>query len=636
MFEIKRAHSFAIASTFAVLAGCGPGGGDGWKSKNAEVIAAQKLTLRERAIPPTGVDLRLDGGKVYDSMDVPLINLADGVTARVAWGSGALLEQLEMKPGAVYPELAMTGEVITVVEKGEATATVDGKAIELRKNSILYLTEGMKRTLKAGAAGFQALDVFSPVRADHLALAGGKIPGAEGGKFPDQGIQPSLTPAVAYNLEELQLTPLTPVQEGNSYKRHGASARLVWGRNAMLSLLRMDPGATFAHHTHPEEQLMIALRGALTQGVMDGKSPMDGVKRSINFLPSQMVHSAVMSEFGADAMDIFWPVRKDYIERQEKQLSLYREVIAPEARPVKLAEGFTFSEGPTWISGRLYFSDMFFKDPKNGDWTGSPAQSRTIVMEPGGKYRELAKGMQTNGTIASRTGNLLVCDMFGHRVIEVDKTTGKVLRTVLDKVNGKPIDGPNDLVMDAKGGIYVTDPQFTPEKEKNQPGKQVYYVAPDGAAKVVIPAGEYAMPNGIEVSPDGKTLYVNNTWFAPGENFLWAYDIQPDGSLTGKRKFAMLNLTPEVLSAAEPANRFDSRADGMAVDTDGRVYVATLSGAQVFDKTGTYVGTIWFPQYPVSCAFGGKNLDELYCVAESSAWKIQTRVKGFRHPGGLN
>ncbi|MBM3739588.1 MAG: SMP-30/gluconolactonase/LRE family protein, partial [Acidobacteria bacterium] len=186
------------------------------------------------------------------------------------------------------------------------------------------------------------------------------------------------------------------------------------------------------------------------------------------------------------------------------------------------------------------------------------------------------------------------------------------------------------------GGIYVTDPQFTPEKEKNQPGKQVYYVAPDGAAKVVIPAGEYAMPNGIEVSPDGKTLYVNNTWFAPGENFLWAYDIQPDGSLTNKRKFAMLNLTPEVLSAAEPANRFDSRADGMAVDTDGRVYVATLSGAQVFDKTGTYVGTIWFPQYPVSCAFGGKNLDEFYCVGESSAWKIQTRVKGFRHPGGLN
>ena len=96
--------------------------------------------------------------------------------------------------------------------------------------------------------------------------------------------------------------------------------------------------------------------------------------------------------------------------------------------------------------------------------------------------------------------------------------TGRVVRVVLDKINGKPIDGPNDLVMDAKGGIYITDPQFTPEAQKSQPGKQVYYVAPDGTAKVVIGPGEYAMPNGVELSPDGKTLYVNNTWQKPGEN----------------------------------------------------------------------------------------------------------------------
>jgi gluconolactonase len=620
-----------VSALAAFCCACG-GGGDSWKAKNAAIIAEQKLPMRERAMPTTGVDLKLEGGKVYDSKDVPSIQLGEGVTARLAWGSGAMLEQLEMKAGSKYPELAMTGELITVVESGEATAIVDGKTLELKKNSILYLTEGMKRSLTAGADGFKALDVFSPVRADHLALAGGKISGPEGGKFPDQGITASLQPGVVYNLEELQLTPLTPLEQGHTYKRHGASARLVWGKNVMLSLLRMDPRSSFPNHIHPEEQLMIALRGSLTQGVMDGKHPMDGEKRTINFLPTNMVHSAVMSEFGADAMDIFWPVRKDYIEKQEKQMALYREVIAPDARPTKLAEGFTFSEGPTWLGGKLYFSDMFFQDPKKGDWTGSPAKSRLISMEPGGKYKALSSGMQTNGTIASRGGNLIACDMFGHRVIEVDRNSGKVLRTVLDKVDGKPIDGPNDLVMDLKGGLYVTDPQFTPEAQKSQPGKQVYYVAPDGSAKVVIPAGEYSMPNGVEISPDGKTFYVNNTWFSPGENFLWAYDVQADGSLNNKRKFAVLNLTPEVLSAKDPAQRFDSRADGMAVDTDGRIYVATLSGVQVFDKSGTYVGTIWFPQYPVSCTFGGPKLDQLYCVGESSAWMIQTKVKGFRFP----
>ena len=138
------------------------------------------------------------------------------------------------------------------------------------------------------------------------------------------------------------------------------------------------------------------------------------------------------------------------------------------------------------------------------------------------------------------------------------------MRVVLDKVNGKPIDGPNDLVMDAKGGLYVTDPQFTPEAKKSQPGKQVYYVAPDGTAKVVIGPGEYAMPNGVELSPDGKTLYVNNTWPQPGENFVWAYDVADDGSLSNKRQFAMLNLTPEVLGRRQPGRpvRFARRWHG--------------------------------------------------------------------------
>ena len=147
--------------------------------------------------------------------------------------------------------------------------------------------------------------------------------------------------------------------------------------------------------------------------------------------------------------------------------------------------------------------------------------------------------------------DLIVCDMFGHRVVEVDPATGRVGRVLLDTINGKPIDGPNDLVMDAKGGLYITDPQFTPEAKKSQPGKQVYYLAADGTARVVIGPGEYAMPNGVELSPDGRTLYVNNTWLQPGENFVWAYDVAADGSLSNKRQFAMLSLTPDVLEASQ-------------------------------------------------------------------------------------
>jgi gluconolactonase len=349
-----------------------------------------------------------------------------------------------------------------------------------------------------------------------------------------------------------------------------------------------------------------------------------------------MVHSAKMGDTGADQIDVFWPVRPDYIERAEKQQALFSQVVSADAKPQKLAEGFTFTEGPTWLKGKLYFSDMYFKNPAAGDYTGSPARSRLIVMQPDGKYRVLSNGMQSNGTVAAKNGNLIVCDMFGHRVVEVDPATGRVLRVLLDKINGKPIDGPNDLVMDAKGGLYITDPQFTPEAQKSQPGKQVYYVAPDGTAKVVIAAGEYAMPNGVELSADGKTLYVNNTWQKPGENFIYAYDVADDGSLSSKKQFAKLDLTPTVLEAAKPEDRLDSGADGSAVDTDGRYYAATRTGVQIFMPDGTPVGTIFVPQYPVSITFGGPNNDILYMVGESSVWSIQTKVRGFRLPDGLN
>jgi len=313
---------------------------------------------------------------------------------------------------------------------------------------------------------------------------------------------------------------------------------------------------------------------------------------------------------------------------------LYSQIVG-DAKPKKLAEGFTFTEGPTWLKGKLYFSDMYFKNPAAGDYTGSPMRSRLIVMEPDGKYRVLSNGMQSNGTVAAKNGNLIVCDMFGHRVVEVEPA-GRVVRVIIDKINGKPIDGPNDLVMDAKGGLYITDPQFTPEEHKSQPGKQVYYVAPDGTAKAVVGPGEYAMPNGVELSPDGKTLYVNNTWQSPGENYIWAYDVADDGSLSRKRQFAKLDLTRAVLDAAKPEDRVDSGADGSAVDTEGRYYVATRTGVQIFMPDGTYAGTIFVPQYPVSITFGGANNDILYMVGESSVWSIQTKVRGFRLPEGMN
>jgi gluconolactonase len=624
-----------LAVSLAPLAACSSSDEPEWADRNQRVVDQRGITGRTRELPAVSVPMRLRAGEPIERSGLPTVTIAPGVVATLGWGRGALLERVEMNPGAVYPAQTLAEELIILVQDGSATITFDGKTADLAKDHVIYLQPGTIRSLTAGPKGWKAFEIYSPVRLEHLALAGENTAGVSAA-FADQGVTPSLPPGVVVNLNAIQRTPLTDPVADRSYRRSTALAHLIWGKNAQISLIRMDPGSEIALHRHPEDQLTHTIRGTLDQGVMDASFPASGAAGHMLYLPGGMVHSAKLGEHGADQLDVFWPVRPDYTERAQKQRALFEQIVATGATPTKLADGFTFTEGPTWLKGRLYFSDMFFQNPAANDWTGSPARSRLIAMEPDGKWRILSTGMQSNGTLAGKNGNLLVCDMFGHRVVEVNPATGRVVRVILDTINGKPIDGPNDLVMDAKGGLYITDPQFTPEATKSQPGKQVYYVAPDGTAKIVIGPGEFAMPNGVELSPDGKTLYVNNTWQQPGENFVWAYDVAADGSLSNKRQFAMLNLTPEVLDAANPADRFDSRADGTAVDTDGRYYVATKTGVQIFLPDGTYAGTIWVPQYPVSITFGGANNDVLYMVGESSAWAIQTKVRGFRHPEGMN
>ena len=607
--------------------------GPPWADRNQRVIDQHQVAGRARELPRVAVPIALDPGVPVERAALPTITIAPGVAAELAWGRGALLERVEMRPGAVYPRQTLNEELILIVQDGSATIEFDGTKTELAKDHVLYLQPGATRSVTAGPNGWTAFEVYSPVRLDHLALAGQPTSGVNA-SFPDQGVAPSLRPGVVVNLNEIQWTPLTDPVAGQSYRRSTALSRLIWGKNAQISLIRMDPGSEIARHRHPEDQLTHTVRGSLAQGVMDGSFPASGAVGHVLYLPGGMVHSAKLGDTGADQLDVFWPVRPDYVERARKQQALYEQVVALDAKPAKLADGFTFTEGPTWLADRLYFSDMFFKNPAANDWTGSPAKSRLIVMQPDGTWRVLSSGMQSNGTLAAKNGNLIVCDMFGHRVVEVNPATGRVVRVLLERIDGKPIDGPNDLVMDAKGGLYITDPQFTPDAAKSQPGKQVYYVAPGGTARVVIGPGEFAMPNGVELSPDGKTLYVNNTWQQPGGNFVWAYDVAGDGSLSNKRQFAMLNLTPEVLGAGAPADRYDSRADGTAVDTEGRYYVATKSGVQIFLPDGTYAGTIWMPQYPVSVTFGGARRDVLYMVGESSVWAIPTKARGYSATGG--
>ena len=612
-----------------------------WKAISEKIIKEQNIEGRIRNdIPETNVVSNLKPGVVTNITNLPITEIAPGAKARLYWGKGNLINWMTLEPRADIPMETLPSERLMFVMKGSVDQLINGSFVTMRalereepdginggtpKIEFVFLEKGSENAVKAGDEGAEILEVYWPVRLDYMEKAGApNFPSnVPMGNYP---FEPSVEPNKVYNLYDKQFTELVP----------GANARLISGRGTQLSFLRMDPGSTFGHHIHPEEQVMIVLRGWIDEIILDSVHRME--KGAILYLPANMVHGGTNGPFGCDVLDVFWPPRPDYTENMAKRLAAYHTII-PEDSEVELVvdgakdgPGLNFTEGPTWLNGKLYFSSMYFDQ----EWNGDPKRSSLVEMDPDGTYQYISHGkMQSNGTIHLGNGNLAVCNMFGHRMVEMT-TKGKFVRTLASMYNGKPLDGPNDLVIDAKGGIYFTDPQFTPDKEKNQPGRSVYYLTTKGKVIRIIEPNDFAMPNGVLLSPDGKTLYVNNTyddeeWWnvdSNKDNFVWAYDVNDDGTVSNGRKFAKLYLTTEVLNRKSKT----SGADGMTIDELGNIYVATYMGLQIFNQKGEFIGIVNFPIYPVSCCFGDEDMKTIYATCYDKIYKIRTNVKGLEYP----
>lgn len=185
-----------------------------------------------------------------------------------------------------------------------------------------------------------------------------------------------------------------------------------------------------------------------------------------------------------------------------------------------------------------------------------------------------------------------------------------------EKFEGRKFARPNDLVVDTKGGVYFTDNTGLREGEPPPPadaaGQGIYYITPSG--EVLLAHKGYERPNGVQLSPDGKVLYIGTG----AAHAITAFDVQPDGRLTNQREFAP--ITPP----GKP-----SGADGMAMDADGRLYVAANPGVMVFSPQGMLLGTIPISIKPTSLAFGGHARDMLYViVGRGVAFKIAMLSKG--------
>jgi len=190
--------------------------------------------------------------------------------------------------------------------------------------------------------------------------------------------------------------------------------------------------------------------------------------------------------------------------------------------------------------------------------------------------------------------------------------------TLADRFEGQVFGRPNDLVIDKKGGVYFTDntgprPEQPPPPPGSKPG--VYYIKPDG--QVLRVSDALVQPNGIQLSPDEKVLYVG----AGSASVVTALDVQPDGRLSNPRDFGPVS---------EPG--VSGGADGMAMDAAGRLYVAANAGIIVFSpKGGKPLGIIPMSIKPSNVAFAGSDRKTLYAVsARGAAFKIAMKAEGVK------
>jgi gluconolactonase len=294
--------------------------------------------------------------------------------------------------------------------------------------------------------------------------------------------------------------------------------------------------------------------------------------------------------------------------------------------------------------------------------TDTTAPEISGVVAGGTKVQVIKEGFQgTEGPIALPDGSLIFTETNANRITRIDKDNnvstflentngsnglafdakGRLISvqttpgqtkigviypkgaeaTLADSFEGKPFGRPNDLVVDQKGGVYFTDPG--PNAQPGAPPASpplppaVYYVPAGGRAIKV--ADGIERPNGIQLSRDEKTLFVNNT---SGE-YLLAFDIQPDGTVRNRRNFAKYD------GATRNENGVTSGADGLALDSQGRIYVAASSGVQVFSPEGKHLGTIPLSRAPQNLAFAGADKRVLYVVGRGAAYRVAMLAQGF-------
>jgi len=284
---------------------------------------------------------------------------------------------------------------------------------------------------------------------------------------------------------------------------------------------------------------------------------------------------------------------KDWKWRLSLQVDEALEPVAAKYNGVeRVATDFGFTEGPAWSAdGHLIFSDIY---------------SSRILKTAGGRteiHRNYSNA--ANGNALDRQGRLYSCERDGRRVARLEKD-GR-LTVIAAEWQGKRLNSPNDIAVRRDGHVYFSDPASKAVLEPQELGfSGVYHVDPAGKLSLV--TAKMARPNGVALTPNGRTLYVADSQ----EKKIVAFDLDAQGNASNER----------VLIA-----NIEGTPDGLRVAANGNLYVA-CKGIAVYTAKGEFVRLFEIPETPTNCEFGDADGKTLYVTARTSIYRLRVPDRG--------
>ncbi|MDB4901583.1 MAG: gnl [Mucilaginibacter sp.] len=265
------------------------------------------------------------------------------------------------------------------------------------------------------------------------------------------------------------------------------------------------------------------------------------------------------------------------------------------SKPQLISKQFSFTEGASVDKkGNVFFTDQ----NNNKIWEYNTDGKLSVFLDSAGR---------SNGMYFDKKGNLVTCADEHEQLWSI--SPNKKIKVLLKDYQGHMMNGPNDIWIDNKGGIYITDPYYQrpwwTRTKSDLDGQKVYYL-PKGKDQPIIVDADLKQPNGIVGTPDGKYLYVADI----GDNKTYKYTINKNGTLSDRKFFVAQG------------------SDGMTLDEKGNVYL-TGKGVTIYNPQGQKIGHIAINEpWTANLCFGGKDKDVLFITASAAIYTVKMNVRG--------